>query len=53
MGAKNHGVVLPDADKDFALNAVLGAAYGAAGERCMALPVCVLVGDARGWSVTT
>lgn len=49
MGAKNHGVILPDADKDFALNAIVGAAYGAAGERCMALPACVLVGDARSW----
>ena len=37
MGAKNHGVILPDANKDFALNQIVGAAFGAAGQRCMAL----------------
>jgi malonate-semialdehyde dehydrogenase (acetylating)/methylmalonate-semialdehyde dehydrogenase len=45
-GAKNHGVVMPDADIDRVVEAVLGAAYGSAGERCMALPVVVAVGDA-------
>lgn len=45
-GAKNHGVVLPDADLAETITAVVGAAYGAAGERCMALPVVVAVGDA-------
>lgn len=49
LGAKNHGVVMPDADKDATLNALVGAAFGAAGQRCMALSVVVLVGDARGW----
>ena len=44
-GAKNHGVVMPDADMDQAANAIVGAAYGSAGERCMALPVIVTVGD--------
>jgi malonate-semialdehyde dehydrogenase (acetylating)/methylmalonate-semialdehyde dehydrogenase len=43
-GAKNHGVVLPDADLDQAVKDILGAAYGSAGERCMALPVVVPVG---------
>ena len=43
-GAKNHGVVLPDADLDQAVAAIVGAAFGSAGERCMALPVIVAVG---------
>jgi malonate-semialdehyde dehydrogenase (acetylating)/methylmalonate-semialdehyde dehydrogenase len=45
-GAKNHGIVLPDADMDRTVNDILGAAYGSAGERCMALPVVVPVGKA-------
>jgi len=45
-GAKNHGIVLPDADLDQAVADLLGAAYGSAGERCMALPVVVPVGEA-------
>lgn len=45
-GAKNHGIVMPDADMDQAVKDILGAAYGSAGERCMALPVVVPVGDA-------
>ena len=44
-GAKNHMVVLPDADVDYAAEAVIGAAYGAAGERCMAISVVVAVGE--------
>jgi len=44
-GAKNHMVVLPDADLDQASNALLGAGYGSAGERCMAISVAVCVGD--------
>jgi malonate-semialdehyde dehydrogenase (acetylating)/methylmalonate-semialdehyde dehydrogenase len=44
-GAKNHGIVLPDADMNQAVNDIVGAAYGSAGERCMALPVAVAVGD--------
>nr|MDQ2861521.1 aldehyde dehydrogenase family protein [Pseudomonadota bacterium] len=43
-GAKNHGVILPDADLDAAVKDIIGAAYGSAGERCMALPVVVPVG---------
>jgi malonate-semialdehyde dehydrogenase (acetylating)/methylmalonate-semialdehyde dehydrogenase len=49
MGAKNHAIVLPDANKQQALNNLLGAAFGAAGQRCMALPVTVLVGEANNW----
>ena len=44
-GAKNHGVVLPDADLDQAVKEITGAAFGSAGERCMALPVVVPVGE--------
>lgn len=43
-GAKNHCVVLPDADMDYAAEAIVGASYGAAGERCMAISVVVAVG---------
>ncbi|WP_312307052.1 CoA-acylating methylmalonate-semialdehyde dehydrogenase [Pulveribacter sp.] len=49
MGAKNHAIVMPDANKEQSLNAVLGAAFGAAGQRCMAISVLVLVGEARKW----
>ncbi|HWK43485.1 MAG TPA: CoA-acylating methylmalonate-semialdehyde dehydrogenase [Stellaceae bacterium] len=45
-GAKNHLVVMPDADIEKAVDALIGAAYGSAGERCMAISVAVLVGDA-------
>jgi len=44
-GAKNHMVVMPDADMDAAVDGLIGAAYGSAGERCMAISVAVLVGD--------
>ncbi|MCH4565130.1 CoA-acylating methylmalonate-semialdehyde dehydrogenase [Halomonas sp. EGI 63088] len=44
-GAKNHSIVMPDADLDLAVNNVVGAAYGSAGERCMAISVAVAVGD--------
>jgi len=44
-GAKNHMVVMPDADIDQAIDALVGAGYGSAGERCMAISVAVLVGD--------
>jgi malonate-semialdehyde dehydrogenase (acetylating)/methylmalonate-semialdehyde dehydrogenase len=49
MGAKNHAIVLPDANKSQTLSNLLGAAFGAAGQRCMALPVTVLVGAANSW----
>ena len=45
-GAKNHAVVLPDADLEFAANHITAGAYGSAGERCMAVSVAVAVGDA-------
>ncbi|MFO1282480.1 MAG: CoA-acylating methylmalonate-semialdehyde dehydrogenase [Burkholderiales bacterium] len=45
-GAKNHAIVLPDADLDFATEAIIGAGYGSAGERCMAISAVVAVGEA-------
>lgn len=45
-GAKNHAVVMPDADMDNVVSALMGAAYGSCGERCMAISVAVCVGDA-------
>lgn len=45
-GAKNHAIVMPDADMDNVVNSLLGAAFGSSGERCMALSVAVAVGDA-------
>ena len=47
-GAKNHAVVMPDADIPNAVSALLGAAYGSCGERCMAIPIVVAVGDQIG-----
>lgn len=46
-GAKNHSVIMPDADLEDAANALVGAAFGASGQRCMALSVAIMVGDAR------
>jgi malonate-semialdehyde dehydrogenase (acetylating)/methylmalonate-semialdehyde dehydrogenase len=49
MGAKNHGVVLPDANKETTLSQLVVAAFGAAGQRCMALSTAVFVGEAQDW----
>lgn len=49
MGAKNHIVIMPDAHKDHAIDHVIGSAFGAAGQRCMANSVAVLVGKAKDW----
>ncbi|RKP43885.1 CoA-acylating methylmalonate-semialdehyde dehydrogenase [Trinickia fusca] len=49
MGAKNHAVVLPDANREQTLNALVGAGFGAAGQRCMATSVVVLVGKSAEW----
>ncbi|MGN6666562.1 MAG: CoA-acylating methylmalonate-semialdehyde dehydrogenase [Trinickia sp.] len=49
MGAKNHAVVLPDANREQTLNALVGAGFGAAGQRCMATSALVLVGQAQEW----
>jgi len=48
-GAKNHVVVMPDADKQQVINNIIGAGCGAAGQRCMALSVAVFVGEAQDW----
>lgn len=49
LGAKNHLVVLPDADKEDTINAIVNASMGAAGQRCMASTVIVLVGETKDW----
>lgn len=49
MGAKNHGTILPDADKETTLNQMTAAGFGAAGQRCMALSVALFVGEAQEW----
>jgi malonate-semialdehyde dehydrogenase (acetylating)/methylmalonate-semialdehyde dehydrogenase len=50
LGAKNHAAVLPDCNKNHSLNAIAGAAFGAAGQRCMALSTLVLVGETKNWA---
>ncbi len=49
VGAKNHMVVMPDANKTQVVNNLLGAGFGAAGQRCMAISVAVMVGEAKNW----
>ena len=49
LGAKNHAAVMPDCNKNHTLNAITGAAFGAAGQRCMALSTLVMVGETKTW----
>ena len=49
MGAKNHALVLPDADKEDTINALIGACYGSSGQRCMAVTTVVMVGESQEW----
>ncbi|KRT86151.1 hypothetical protein AMK59_662 [Oryctes borbonicus] len=49
LGAKNHAIVLPDANKEATIDQLAGAAFGAAGQRCMALSVAIMVGEAKNW----
>ena len=49
LGAKNHAVILPDSNKNHALNAITGAAFGAAGQRCMALSTLITLPDTKSW----
>lgn len=49
LGAKNHALIMPDANKNLALNSIAGAAFGAAGQRCMALSALVTLGDTKKW----
>ena len=49
MGAKNHSIIMPDAEKQDAINAMIGACFGSSGQRCMAISVTILVGEAQEW----
>lgn len=49
MAAKNHATILPDADKDKTIDQIVGAAFGASGQRCMAISAAVFVGDSKKW----
>jgi malonate-semialdehyde dehydrogenase (acetylating)/methylmalonate-semialdehyde dehydrogenase len=49
MGAKNHAIIMPDADKEDTINALIGACYGSTGQRCMAISVAIMVGDSQKW----
>lgn len=49
LGAKNHATVMPDADKESTINALIGACFGAAGQRCMALSTVIFVGETKNW----
>lgn len=49
LGAKNHATIMPDADRESVVKALAGAAFGAAGQRCMALSACIFVGEAKEW----
>lgn len=49
MGAKNHCIVMPDADKEDTLNAITGAAFGSTGQRCMSISTAVFVGESKHW----
>jgi malonate-semialdehyde dehydrogenase (acetylating) / methylmalonate-semialdehyde dehydrogenase len=49
MGAKNHAIIMPDCDKEDAINAMIGACFGSAGQRCMAISVSIMVGESQDW----
>jgi malonate-semialdehyde dehydrogenase (acetylating)/methylmalonate-semialdehyde dehydrogenase len=49
MGAKNHAIIMPDADKEDTINALIGACFGSTGQRCMAISVAIMVGDSQNW----
>jgi malonate-semialdehyde dehydrogenase (acetylating)/methylmalonate-semialdehyde dehydrogenase len=49
LGAKNHALIMPDANKNLALSSIAGAAFGAAGQRCMALSALVTLGQTDEW----
>jgi malonate-semialdehyde dehydrogenase (acetylating)/methylmalonate-semialdehyde dehydrogenase len=49
MGAKNHAIIMPDADYDDTINGMIGACFGSAGQRCMAISVSVMVGASQEW----
>jgi malonate-semialdehyde dehydrogenase (acetylating)/methylmalonate-semialdehyde dehydrogenase len=47
MGAKNHAIIMPDADREDSINALIGACFGSTGQRCMAISVAIMVGDSQ------
>ena len=47
MGAKNHAIVMPDADKEDTINSLIGACFGSSGQRCMAITTVVFVGEVK------
>jgi len=49
MGAKNHAIIMPDADKEDTINAIIGATFGSTGQRCMAISVPIFVGETAEW----
>jgi len=49
MGAKNHAIIMPDADKEDTINALIGACFGSTGQRCMAITVSIMVGESQNW----
>jgi malonate-semialdehyde dehydrogenase (acetylating)/methylmalonate-semialdehyde dehydrogenase len=49
MGAKNHAIIMPDADKEDSINALIGACFGSTGQRCMAISVAIMVGESQKW----
>lgn len=49
MAAKNHATIMPDADKERTIDQLVGAAFGAAGQRCMAISSAVFVGESKNW----
>ena len=49
LAAKNHAVIMPDANKNATLNALIGSSFGAAGQRCMAISVAIMVGESKQW----
>jgi malonate-semialdehyde dehydrogenase (acetylating)/methylmalonate-semialdehyde dehydrogenase len=49
LGAKNHAVILPDADKEETVNSLVSAGFGSSGQRCMAISVAVFVGESKNW----
>jgi len=49
LGAKNHGTIMPDSDRDTVVKQLVGAAFGAAGQRCMALSTVIFVGETKEW----
>jgi malonate-semialdehyde dehydrogenase (acetylating)/methylmalonate-semialdehyde dehydrogenase len=51
MAAKNHAAIMPDANKEATINSLVGAAFGAAGQRCMALSTAVFIGESKEWYV--